>query len=669
MNVEQGFTDQEWNEGIDACARLVPSIWQERPNLTIPEYVEKKRILPLGTPFPGPWSNERTPYLKEIMENMSPISPIQHTIVMKGAQIGLTACFENVVAFWIDNFPAEILFISATEELLKKWSAKRLEPLIDSCGFRHKIISQTTNKASRRTGDTIFSKEYPGGTLDMASARAAAALRQDTKRLLLRDEIDGAKKMLDTGEGNWLQVSYVRTNAWGDRRKVGDASTPTTFDESNIWPAYESGDQRRYFVPCPHCGKFQILEFGTDKSVHGLKWETSGGYIDKAYYLCDFCHDAILNEHKTDMLQLGRWEPTSRSYSKFVRSYQLSTLYSPVGMVTWLEIAIKYLEAQDDADGMRWFKNLFEGWPYRETGTTPKVSEIIENRGTYRRGTVPDGVLFITCGIDVQRGSEKDDKNPPRLECEFLGHGEKFRSWSIDYKIFEGAVDDENAGAWLALTEFAQDDGMLWHRDDGFEFGTDMILIDSGWNTSTVYSFTQGWGSTFPSKGFQLLTKQKNEKGDQKSQHTFFKRWREKNIGGGIILIEMSTNYYKTHLYYNLSKKRAEGKWFDQPAGFCDFPIDYDERFFRQLVAEEMRSDESFHRIKGRPNEALDCRVMNLCAGDLFLATQIDALRDAFKAQGVPKEQLKQINHVMVLEHMTQQTQRLVQVDTEPRDS
>ncbi len=663
---EEGFTDQEWNAGADACSRMIRSIWQERPTLTPSEYAEKKRILPMGTPFPGPWRNSRTPYLVELMDNMSPLSPIQHTIGVKAGQIGVTAAAENVAAFYMDVFPANILYISATEDLLKKWATKRLDPLIDGCGFRDKIFAQTINRKSRRSGDTMFTKEFFGGVLDMASAQAPASLRSDTVRVLIRDEIDGAPKMLKTDEGNWLQVSYVRTNAWGDRRKVLDFTTPSTYDESNIWPAYESADQRLFHVPCPLCGKEQPLDFGNDKSVHGLKWETEGGYISQAYYLCDFCHDAIFNEQKTEMLAGGHWEPSSRSYSPFVRSYQISALYAPVGMVTWLEIAIKWRQAHEEPDGLRWFRNLFMGLPYRETGMTPKVAEVIpEVVGVYKPRQVPDGVLFVTAGIDVQQGSQQEDKKekfPPRLEVEFVGHGKQFRTWSLDYRVFPGAVDDENAGAWLALTEYARDGGFVFHRDDGFEFGTVIVLIDSGFNTSTVYSFCAGWGSTFPSKGFSNLQKQRNEKGDPHVPNQFFKRFRRKDIGGGIILIEISTNYYKTHLYWNLQKKRVlDGNWDEQPAGFCEFPIDRDEAYFKGLMSEEMRKDKSFHPIRdGRPNEPLDCRVMNLCAADVYLGAKIDELKKQFRAQGVPKEQIDQINHSMALDYIAQATARRV---------
>jgi len=41
---------------------------------------------------PGRWHTERTPYLKEIMDCLSPSSPVQRVALMKGAQIGGTEC-------------------------------------------------------------------------------------------------------------------------------------------------------------------------------------------------------------------------------------------------------------------------------------------------------------------------------------------------------------------------------------------------------------------------------------------------------------------------------------------------------------------------------------------------------------------------------------------------
>ncbi|MHC4363647.1 MAG: phage terminase large subunit family protein, partial [Planctomycetota bacterium] len=143
---------------------------------------------------------------------------------MKATQLGLSACAENIIAYYMDE--------------LKKWATKRLEPLIDSCGIRHKISAQTENIKSRRSGDLIFTKEFVGGALDMSSAQSAAGLRSDSKRILIPDEVDGAPPELRTGEGNWLEVARARTNAWGTKAKIFILSTPTTYDTSMIYSEY-----------------------------------------------------------------------------------------------------------------------------------------------------------------------------------------------------------------------------------------------------------------------------------------------------------------------------------------------------------------------------------------------------------------------------------------------
>jgi phage terminase large subunit GpA-like protein len=614
----------------------------------ISEYAENKRILPPNTPFPGPWDNSITPYLIEPMNNMSPHSDVQHTAVMKGAQIGFTAAAENIIAYWIDESPAEILYVSATEDLLEKWAVKRLDPMIDSCGFRHKIYAQTENKQSRRTGDKTFTKEFVGGTLDMASAQSAAGLRSDAKRILIRDEIDGAPRMLRTGEGDWLDVSYARTKAYGHRKKILDLSTPTVFGESLINDQFEWGDQRVYMVPCPRCKKYQKLVMGTDKSRHGLKGETKKGKIWKVYYLCDYCHKAFFNHNKTEMLRAGRWEPTGKSHSPLYRSYQISSLYSPVGMFSWEEVWLEYMKANEKPDGMRSFVNLVMGEPFKESGARPDIKKVIELRGNYRQGKAQEGVLFLTAGIDVQRGSETNENNPSRIEMEVVGHGAGYRTWSLDYKVFMGTVLDPYGGAWAALDKWARDGGLTYKRKDGKEFSVNMIFIDSGDGnvTDVVYRFAGTWQNTFPCKGFSALRRRKTEKGDEAGPSNF-RRYRAARLNADIMLYEISTNYYKTHLYNNLKiGYQATG---EQRPGFCAFPVDYDERFFRMLTAEEKHSDGSFH-AGNRRNEALDCRVYALCAADVYLDALVMDHRVALKNAGGSPVDIQKVNHRLILD-------------------
>ncbi len=626
------------------------------PQPFISQYIQDKRILPPNTPFPGPWQNERTPYSIEIMDNMSPFSPVTHGRIMKGAQLGLTAAAENVIAYWMDENPTEILFVSATKDLLLKWSTKRLDPLIDSCGFRDKISAQTENKKSRRSGDVVYTKEYLGGSLDMVSARAAASLRSESKRILIRDEIDGAPSELRTGEGNWLDVSEARTNAWGIRKKIMDFSTPGTFENSEINGLYEEGDQRKYFVPCPYCHKHQILDFGNEKSTHGLKADYKAGKLIEAYYVCEFCQEAIFNFHKTNMLIKGYWQPTSKTYDETIRSYHLSSLYSPVGMLSWTDMWKKYIVAQKNPGGMRSFINLYLGLPFKEIGSRPKLEKVIELRGTYRSGTVPEGVLYLTGAIDVQAGSKTDELNPPRLEMEILGMGAGYRTWSIEYKRIEGDIKDPYGGAWEKLNKWAMEGGLTYYRKDGFAFNTNLIFIDSsdGNMTDIVYRFSQRWENTYPIKGFSALKLRKKDITDAAGPANF-RRYRMLK-SGDLIIYQISTNYYKTQIYNNLNNISRTPLGL-QRAGFCDFPIDYGENYFKMLIAEEKKSDGSFHCPSGRRNEALDCRVYNLCAADVFLNSKVDELRAIAKSKGASPIEIQNLNRKTIIDMLAQKTQ------------
>jgi phage terminase large subunit GpA-like protein len=566
-------------------ARGLPS---EVTDIGVPEYAEQKRILPAGTPFPGPWSNRKTPYLVEIMNNMSVNSPVSEQYILKGAQLGFTAAAENVVVYWMDAVPAPILFISATEDGVKRWAEMRLEPAIDSCGAREKIFAQSKSSSSRRAGDKTLSKEFAGGSLNMVSAQSANSLRSQSIRILIGDEVDGAPQMLRTGEGSWDKVAFARTFAWGEKAKVMFFSTPTTISDSLISKLHENGDQRLFMVPCPFCGGCQHLEWGSTSGSFGMRGETTAGVLTDVYYMCSHCREPIRDHNKQYLLDNGYWEPTARGSGPNIRSYHLPSLYSPVGMLSWRAMWQKYTEAVRDNE-LRAFTNLYLGLPYREAGEKPKLENVIELRDSgYRKGQIPhNDILFLTAAVDVQRGSEKGDGNPARLEMEICGHGENFRTWSINYLKFEGSVSDPWDGAWAAMDKWVRSGGFNnFVRPDGKRVMVEMVFIDSGDGTLTdvVYAFCGKWTRTFPCKGTQTLKKTRESAGDAIDGMNV-RRYKTSTIPGGQRLVVISTNYYKHHIYNNLNNTYRYLDEKEGRPGICYFPFDYEDSYFAMLTA------------------------------------------------------------------------------------
>jgi phage terminase large subunit GpA-like protein len=124
--------------------------------LLVSDWADDNRILSqTSSSEPGKFRTDRTPYLKEIMDALSPSSPIEKVIFMKGSQIGGTEAGNNWIGYIIDQAPGPMLVVQPTVEMGKRWSKGRLAPLIeDTVCLRNKV----KDPRSRDSGNTVQSK-------------------------------------------------------------------------------------------------------------------------------------------------------------------------------------------------------------------------------------------------------------------------------------------------------------------------------------------------------------------------------------------------------------------------------------------------------------------------------------------------------------------------------
>jgi phage terminase large subunit GpA-like protein len=628
------FTAQEWNVGIDRQIEIIRRLWPDLVTDTISEYAASYRMMPNDSPRPGPWSNAWTPYLVEIMDDMSPRSPIQQSITMKSRKLGITAASENVVGFFMKACPTPIMYATATDDLCADWM-RRLEHLIDSFGLRDIFGSQNLRVRGGH-GDKGFEKDFPGGRLKAISWRSMAAKRGGDYRLLIVDEVDGGPPILaGSEEGRWFDILKAHTMSWGARKKIMAFSSPTTEDFSEIYRQCLLGDFRKFIVPCPYCEREQELVHLADDAQYGIKGITNVDGFQRAVYICQYCFAEIENHHKVDILARGHWEPTKKSSDPTIRSRQISALYSPLGMLSWDDYYREYLKSRDDPEAEKTFCQIYRGMPYHESGARPDLEIVMDHKGRYREGELQPGVVWLSGGMDVQRGKNKPD-NPdegPRLELEILGNGEDYRTWSLLYKKFYGPIDDPFAGAWEAFWEWCTTPDPIIHklgklafqRSDGMIIPVSAMFIDSGdgSNTDIVYRFCSRTHGFIPSKGTGWVTEAKlKERGDVAGPGNV-RHYRWFRIGTGELEgCEISTNYYKEAFF---SRMKTPHRNVDpQLPGYCDFPAernDYRE-YFEQLRAEERRSDGSYHKVRIR-NEALDCRVYAMAAAEAYVMGQL----------------------------------------------
>lgn len=571
------FIEEEFFKGVEPDSYM-----------SVSEWADKNRILSSKSASePGRWRTKRTPYLKEIMDCLSPKSPIQKVVFMKGAQIGGTECGNNWIGYIMHKAPGPIMAVSPTVEMAKRNSRQRIEPLIEDCPALKGLVC---SPRSRDKGNTMLSKDFMGGVLVMTGANSAVGLRSMPARYLFMDEVDGYPQDLD-GEGDPILLAERRTATFNKRKKIFLVSTPTIKGLSNIEREFGLSDQRYYMVPCPFCGDYQRLEWANIR-------KTEDGNVQ---YECVHCQKLIGEHYKTQMLENGRWEATSTS-DGVTAGFHLSSLYSPVGWLSWAECVDIYEKAQKNPTLMQGFQNTILGETYEQESEAPEWQRLYETRETYPIGTVPMDGLFLTAGVDIQKD---------RIECEVVAWGRQKQSWSVEYFVLPG--DTAKPEVWRELQNVLFKD---YPHASGITMPIRVMCVDSGFATQDVYSFVRQfnqavWGgagaranaprTVVAIKGQSRDTAMilSTSKADTKKKG--LKVW---NVSGPVI---------KAELYRWLKMERIGDNATD--FGRCHFP-QYGEEYFKQLTAERQVVKISngypkpvWEKDPTRRNEALDCRV------------------------------------------------------------
>ncbi len=593
------------DDGLAAIERSWRDGLKPDPLLTVSAWADQHRVLSQrASSEPGRWRTARTPYLKEIMDCLSPSSPIQRVAVMKGAQVGCTEAGNCWIGYVVHQAPGPMLAVSPTVELAKRNSKQRIDPLIEESDVLRELVKE---RRSRDSGNTVLSKEFPGGVLILTGANSAVGLRSMPARYLFLDEVDGYPGDVE-GEGDPILLAE-RRSATFQRRKIFLVSTPKTRSLSRIEREFEASDKRYFFVPCPHCQEYQTLKF------ENLTWPE--GKPNKAAYVCSHCGSLIDERHKTWMLEKGEWRATVEGDGR-TAGFHLSSLYSPVGWFSWADASAMYEQAQKVTDLMKGFVNTVLGLPFEEEAEAPEWQRLYERRENYNIGVVPTSGLFLTAGVDVQKD---------RLEAEVVAWGRDKESWSVDYRVLDG--DTAQPEVWDRLDELLRKD---WEHESGHRLPVRVMCVDAGYATQDVY----GWVRQHPQASWGPAGAAARQprtvvaiKGSDRDTALLLSVSKA-DAGGkrrGLRVWSLGTPVAKGELYRWLKldwpTKEAIEDGADYPPGSCHFP-QYAEEYFKQLTAERLvtRLVKGFPRASwekepGRRNESLDCRVYARAAASI----------------------------------------------------
>lgn len=589
----------------DIYAKFAPP-----PNISVSEWADRYRVLsPEASAEHGRWRTDRAPYLRGIMDAVSdPL--VENVIVMSCAQVGKTEFELNVLGYLASLDPCPIMVMLPTEHTAMAWSRDRLAPM-----FRDspKLQGLFNNSSSRSADNTILWKRVPGGSISLVGANAPSGLAMRPARVVLADEVD--RYPVSAGnEGDPIALIEKRTATYWNRLLV-KVSTPSVKGVSRIEMEWETSDQRRFFVACPHCGERQHLEW------RNVQWDkgTDGKHQpETTRYHCARCGAGIEEHHKLAMLQGGEWRAERPEIKK--AGFHLNALYSP--WTPWADVVREFLAAKNKPELLQVWTNTMLGEPYEQSGDAPAWVSLQNRADAYAAGVVPDGGLLMTAGVDVQRN---------RLAVLVEAWGPNEECWVVWWGEIFG--DPKTEGPWRELDYLLE---KQWPRASGGTLNIASVAVDAsdGGTMQDVYNYVRRRPRAIAVKG--MSTAGKPVLGRPTRQDI---TWRGRKTERGVDLWPVGTDTAKQTIYARLEIDSP-----DDGRAMIHFP-QLGEDFFQQLTAEQLVTkyrrgvpSKEWFLPSGRRNEALDCKVYSYAAAIRAGVSRMDwgALRQAYtpEAQG-----------------------------------
>ena len=647
-----------------AIAAVFAKAFRPKPSMTLVQWAdERRRLSTVASAFGGRWRTSRFEIARGPM--LATTEPGVETITcMVATQTLKTELLLNIIGYHADLDPCPMLLVQPKEDAAEIFSKERLAPMIRATP----ALAVMADDRVRGGRNTIRYKEFPGGFLAMAYAGSPTELAMRPIRIALMDEID---KYETTKEGDPVLIAEERTATFRANRLKVRVCSPTWEETSRVAKSYGESDQRKPFVACPHCGHWQTLDFF--RNVHWPKTPEGGHLPAMAALFCEACgvdgmtrqpiegkewdesqrlrmvttpgairwHQCAKftccgEEQEPEKIRRWRWDektqvglaecshcgntPLSNKHAGF----HASKLYSPVTTIP--EIAEKWIAAKDDPESKQVFYNTQLAIPFAlQAMRRVEPNSLMARREKYEH-QVPEGVLVLTAGVDVQSGGSA---NEGRLEIEVTGWGMGFESWSIDYSVLEG--DPATLDLWKRLDEHL---AKLWKDWLNRGRGIEAVCIDTGGHsTESVYRYCAGrvkrnvWG-----------IKGRNDMGGVWSPvWPAPQKYDPKKFRTGYRPIMIGVNAAKEAVRELLLVE-------EHGVGFQHFPLDRPNNYFEQLTSEKLLLEykdgkaKKFWKVtKGQANEALDARVYSYAAlRGLMFVRKFDFARRAEMLAAIP---------------------------------
>lgn len=554
----------------------------------------------------GPFTTQGREYIEEPLNDWAN-NTITDCVECFGSQAGKTGMLMGGMAWSILNDPCGLLWVMPSERLAQSFSETRWIPMLKASPALAALIPTGADRHDFKK----LQQQLGASVLVLVGSNSPANLASRPVRKVILDEVDKFG-VFSTDEADPVNLADQRTKGqvYPQRRKT---STPSMVD-GPIWQEFLKGDQRRYFLPCPKCGKAVIFAWSTAFTVMPkqgceafIVWDKEarrkdGWDLDRvaqsARAVCPHCAGDILDGQKTLMMKKGEWRPTAPSERGF-RSRHLSSLYACNPETSFGKLAVKFLQAKRSLLGLQGFINGDLAEPYQSQDTQGERVELVSG------------------GID---SAEKS----PLMTVDCQQRAPYF--WYVVREWHGGdshAVAASSCDTWEELRDIQQKHSV---QDK-------LVMVDSGFGAKSdaeVYRNCARFGAVLarpgkmpaligwmPSKGMPGRKRWKNDKG---LLVPYYLRGLDPFLGTSaagrveLSLFEFSGDFFKDILD-NLRKHRVSGKWSVAQSVSTETYWRHMDCETRTAILSKATGRTTYNwlpRSAHWPNHLYDCEVMQI---------------------------------------------------------
>lgn len=606
-------------------------------DLLIGQWAEGRLYIPgeTGTTREGLLSWDGFEYLIEPLDRLHQDDPARVVTFIGSAQIAKTTIGVVATLYYSTVLSRPWGVALPTQDEVLKYNRTKWQPIVDATAELRRAIRPVTSRDEQ--GSTSTYKRFTGGYGQFFPTVSAKPLQMVTFCLVVKEETPNwATASGDRGdphaqiEARQLQWELAGAKTFHNstpgllrRNEDGElAGCPITAD-------FLAGDQRRLYLPCPHCAEEDggvVLRLDREKLLGLGKGETP-------HFACPACGGVIEHRHKAGMVASchpyrtnrvrGGWLPTfasddetnpappdhvpARDFDTWRArptegrhpSYHAWQIVSQA--VDWHYIAsqIRDAEAGDENARIALWQQIF-GEAYELTVAQADIEKLLDRRDPrFTKGVVPSGYELVTVAVDL---------NGDWAQWTAYGWGPGAEHVVVDKGRIEGGPSE--ASVWIEMAELER---RTWPHEDGGRLGSESFGVDSGYGTFHVYAYcsqrralaldgADQWGAMPLRRGGRQ--KLRGQDGTVVACRT----WR------------VGTWDLKRELLNEVVPLGLEGDKGARALGKPHWPGWVDRDFFEELTAEALVTvhdsktgvvkDESWVRVRRR-NEEMDLWVYN----------------------------------------------------------